>query len=341
MARSKITPEKDVWENSFVEKFYNRDHDIVPHEDPKDDPKYDEKNKLIRRVQDIVGTHSSGKPPLNIAIVGLPGGGKSSLLNTIFASFSTERWTEIVPFGSFGRAQRQRTTRFTSYAKDCYYKRRVPDAYLMPTFFDMTGFEDDDSDTSLALLELVFTGRMKDFEVLTRAQNYASAYGAEALLKSYNRGVCNHPIDRIIVVCTSNPDCRLPTSLLNAVRRRASTRHREIPVYGVMTCRDKYPPHVVKDRIESFRHHLALPQCRFAHIINYCDDIDSEGLHYKKTTIPSLDVPVLQFMQQVLHPRPGDPTEKRVSKMDILSIFAFIFAVVAFIYALLISNRQT
>ncbi|CAG2235678.1 unnamed protein product [Mytilus edulis] len=123
MARSKITPEKDVWENSIVEKYYNRDHDIVPHEDPKDDPKYDEKNKLIRRVQDIVGTHSSGKPPLNIAIVGLPGGGKSSLLNTIFASFSTERWTEIVPFGSFGRAQEQRTTRFTSYVKDTYYKQ--------------------------------------------------------------------------------------------------------------------------------------------------------------------------------------------------------------------------
>lgn len=95
----------------------------------------------------------------------------------------------------------------------------------MPTFFDMTGFEDDDSDTSLALLELVFTGRMKDFESLTRAKNYAFAYGAEALLKRYNRGVCNHPIDRIIVVCSSNPDGPLPTILLNAVRR-ASTRHR-------------------------------------------------------------------------------------------------------------------
>ncbi|XP_071126493.1 uncharacterized protein [Mytilus edulis] len=337
MARSKITPEKDVWENSFVEKYYNRDHDIVPHEDPKDDPKYDEKNKLIRRVQDIVGTHSSGKPPLNIAIVGLPGGGKSSLLNTIFASFSTERWTEIVPFGSFGRAQRQRTTRFTSYVKDTYYRRREPDDYLMPTFLDMTGFEDDEK--TVALLELVCTGRIKESEELRKAKDYAKEYGPAALLERYNRGVCHRPVDRIIVVCTSNLDVPIPKNFLNAVWK-ASTKHRVIPVYGVLTCRDKYPPDVVRDRIESFRHLLALPQCRFAHIINYCDDIDTKGLHFD-TTIPSLDVPVLQFMKQVLNPRQDDPIPgpKKFSIMDILSIFAFIFAVMAFIYVLLISNR--
>ncbi|XP_052076657.1 uncharacterized protein LOC127714635 [Mytilus californianus] len=337
MDRTKIKVERDVWENSFVEQHYNKNHGIIPHTDPKEDPKYNEKNKLIRKCQKIVGTNVSGKPPLNIAIVGTPGGGKSSLLNTIFASFSTESWTEIVPFGSFGRAQRQRTTRFKSYVKDTYYKRSVQDAYLMPTFLDMTGFEDDDSEKSVALLELLCTGRIKEDEELRSAKDYATKYGAEALLGRYNKGVCHRPVDRIIVVCTSNLDVNIPESFLNAVWK-ASTKHREIPVYGVLTCRDKYPPNVVEDRIKSFRHLLALPKCRFAHIINYCDAIDSEGVHFD-TTIPSLDVPVLQFMKQVLNPRQDDPTQKQVSKIDILAIFAFIFAVVAFIYVLLISNR--
>ncbi|CAC5357228.1 unnamed protein product [Mytilus coruscus] len=144
----------------------------------------------------------------------------------------------------------------------------------------------------------ILSGRVKENEELRSAKDYAEKYGAEALLERYNKGVCHRPVDRIIEVCTSNLDVNLPESFLNAVWK-AATKHREIPVYGVLTCRDKYPPNVVKDRIESFLHLLALPQCRCAHIINYCDDSDSEGVHFKKTTIPSLDVPVLQFMQQV------------------------------------------
>ncbi|XP_076070521.1 uncharacterized protein LOC143042149 [Mytilus galloprovincialis] len=339
MARSNIRPGRDVWENSFVEQYYNRNDDskIVPHKDPKDDPKYNEKNTLIRECQKIVGTKPSGKPPLNIAIVGTPGGGKSSLLNTIFSSFSKDRWHDIAPFGSFGTADKQRTTEFTSYEKKDYYKRQVGDDYLMPTFLDMTGFEDEETEESVALLELVFTGRIKEHQELSSVKDYADKYGAEALLGRYNKGVCHRPVDRIIVVCSSHLKVNLPVSFLNSVWK-AATKHRGIPVYGILTCRDKHPPNIVQDRIESFCQSLALPQCRFAHIINYCDDIDREGVYYKHTTIPSLDVPVLQFMQQVLQPRPNDPTEKQVTKMNMVSLLAFILAVLAFTCVLLTSN---
>ncbi|VDI79357.1 Hypothetical predicted protein [Mytilus galloprovincialis] len=212
----------------------------------------------------------------------------------------------------------------------------------MPTFLDMTGFEDDESEKCVALLELVCTGRIKENEELKQAKDYAANNGPGALLERYNRGVCHRPVDRIIVVCTSNLDVPIPESFLNAVWKASTNlKHREIPVYGVLTCRDKYPPDVVRDRIESFRNLLALPKCRFAHIINYCDDIDTEGLHFD-TTIPSLDVPVLQLMKQVLNPRQDDPplpTPTPPPPLDILAIVAFIFAVMAFIYVLLISNR--
>ncbi|XP_063413713.1 uncharacterized protein LOC134696065 [Mytilus trossulus] len=342
MDRSKIKIEQDVWENSFVEQFYNRECPIFTHkhvhENMKDDPNYDEKIKLIEKCQELGRyTYSiSKKPPLNIAIIGTPGGGKSSLLNTIFASFSTDCWKEFVIFGSHGRAGNTITTEFTSYKKDSYYKP-VGD-HRMPTFLDMPGFEDDESKETLALLEMVFTGRIKEQEKMIELKKYALKYGVHALLTKYNKRVCHRPVDRIIVVCTSNLDEPLPKNFLNAVWE-AARKHRGIPVYGVLTCRDRYPPDTVEDKIKEFRNLLALPQCRFAHIINYCDAIQvSRGVH-RDTIIPSLDVPVLQFLKQVLNPRQEDPTPEEVSKMDILSLFAFIFAVMAFVYVLLTSNN--
>lgn len=121
MDRSKIKIERDVWENSFVEQYYNREHPIISHKNVhknmKDDPNYDEKIELIKKCQELVGTTNSTckKPPLNIAIIGTPGGGKSSLLNTIFASFSTDCWKEIVSFGSHGEAGKQFTKQFTRF----------------------------------------------------------------------------------------------------------------------------------------------------------------------------------------------------------------------------------
>ncbi|CAG2251646.1 unnamed protein product [Mytilus edulis] len=68
---------------------------------------WDDKQKLIKICQKEVGTISSGKRPLNIAIIGSHGCGKSSLLNTIFASFSDEKWKELAAHGSHGGLGKQ------------------------------------------------------------------------------------------------------------------------------------------------------------------------------------------------------------------------------------------
>lgn len=119
--------DREVLENSFVEQHYTQAQNINPHKKQKDDPKYEEKIKLIEECQEIVGTDDSKKKPLNIAIIGLPGGGKSSLLNTVFASFSTKCWEDIVQFGSFGTLDRQFTTRFKRFAYSYYF-------YVVKTF---------------------------------------------------------------------------------------------------------------------------------------------------------------------------------------------------------------
>ncbi|VDI05382.1 Hypothetical predicted protein, partial [Mytilus galloprovincialis] len=358
--------------------------------------------------------------------------------------------------------------------KDYYTRDRDEGEYLLPTFLDMTGFEDDDTPLNTELLNIVLCGKLKEGEELHKVINYGKKFGVNAVKEKYfggkyfgiipkQEGMPNlldyfvienreeyHRVNRVFVVCSANPDLPLPGNLFEAVtditnRERGEfiisivayyitlygvltqadkyksrdpkvfKREKEfmralgipknrfariknycpdidpnmtyedtiipsldvpvlrllrqvltaeptdqdyeqrktkkekyvpnlsdpgIPVYGILTCRDKHPPNIVQDRKESFCHLLALPQCRFAHIINYCDDIDRKGVYYKRTTtcIPSLDVPVLQFMQQVLQPRPNDPTEKQVIKMSMVLLLAFILAVLAFMCVLLSSN---
>lgn len=75
----------------------------------------------------------------------------------------------------------------------------------------------------------------------------------------------------------------------------------DIPIYGVLTGRDKYDPirnEKVKENITRFREILGLPKHRFACITNYCEDSDQD-MKYLNTTIPRFDVPVLRLMKQV------------------------------------------
>ena len=73
------------------------------------------KTKLLQQCKDIVGNDLDGRRPLNIAVMGPPGCGKSSFLNTIFASLkNNERacWREIAKAGEYGEHGIQETSRF-------------------------------------------------------------------------------------------------------------------------------------------------------------------------------------------------------------------------------------
>ena len=72
------------------------------------------KTQLIQQCKDTVGNDVGGRRPLNIAVIGPPGCGKSSFLNTIFASFKNNDracWREIVKTGDYGEHDIQETSR--------------------------------------------------------------------------------------------------------------------------------------------------------------------------------------------------------------------------------------
>ncbi|CAC5388581.1 unnamed protein product [Mytilus coruscus] len=266
---------------------------------------WDDKQKLIKICQKEVGTISSGKRPLNIAIIGSHGCGKSSLLNTIFASFSDEKWKELAAHGSHGGLGKQISQNLISFKKEKYYFRKganneEDDEILMPTFIDMKGFEDQNDEFTKELLNIIFYGRMQEFGKLSDVLTHYQNYGLNGLREKYGQGKEYLVIDRIIFVCSGDPITTLPTQLMACVSEVAHGV-RGIPIFGVMTKSDKFDGRKnteVEKRETEFRKHLGIPNNRFARIKNYCEDIDKD-MAYMFSVIPQIDVRVLKLMTQV------------------------------------------
>ncbi|XP_076070181.1 uncharacterized protein LOC143041921 [Mytilus galloprovincialis] len=299
----------DKWKPDYEEDLFGDINYEVNYEikHEKDDPCYARKQELL---QDCKILTESVRKPLNVAVIGPPGCGKSSFLNTVFASLSSNRWYEYAKCGYFGNHEdvmgMQITRHLRSFPKEEYYKQN--DLSRFPTFIDMTGFENDDSIINEELLRLVFCGKMKEKEVLNDIVAFGRYHGITTMRNKYRNRFTHRRINRIIIVCSSNPDSAMPSALLKTVVKVANEL--DITFYGVMTCADifraKYDKRV-QSREKLFRETLGLPRNRLASVINYCPAVDPDR-SYEDTLLPALDVPVLRLMRQILTPEPSDST---------------------------------
>jgi hypothetical protein len=98
----------------------------------------------------------------------------------------------------------------------------------MPTFLDITGLEDEESEINKEMLSLLFNGKLKEREDLNSVRQYYFNNGQNIrkLRLLYNKRSENARVDRIIVVCTANGIPSLPESLLRAIRETAKIRSR-------------------------------------------------------------------------------------------------------------------
>ncbi|XP_071173684.1 uncharacterized protein LOC143080168 isoform X2 [Mytilus galloprovincialis] len=331
MAQSEITRRKkkkdDKWKpdveehhedhhfnlNADEEAIKNYQFIIHVDDDPTKDPMYDQKQDLLDECKKLLGTTLSGKRPLNIAVLGPPGCGKSAFLNTVFASLNNDRWREHAKHGSFSSIGKQVTRRLKSYRKEVYYKET--DTVLMPTFIDMTGFENEGSELNRELLNIILKGKMKENELLSDVIEYGKKYGGNALRMKYSSRPVYKRVDRIIAVCSCNPLSNLPSTLFETIAEIASNK--DITVYGVMTHADAFSTgDTITEKEANFRHLLGIPDTRFVRIKNYCSDVDPTHA-YLKTVIPTLDVPVLKLMTQVLPREDNDDVEPEPDPQDI------------------------
>ena len=95
----------------------------------------------------------------------------------------------------------------------------------MPTFLDITGLDDDESEIKKEMLRILLSGKLEEGEELISVYQFFMNNGQDMhkLRQLYNKRSENEnaKVDRIVVVCTANPIARLPDCLLRAIRDTA------------------------------------------------------------------------------------------------------------------------
>ncbi|CAG2194843.1 unnamed protein product [Mytilus edulis] len=245
--------------------------DLIYERDEEDGHCYERKQELL---QDCKRLTENVRKPLNVAIIGPPGCGKSSFLNTVFASLNSDRWYEYAKIGKFGNHEGVMGMQVTRRLRS--NNRRT----LIPC--------------------LIWKSERK--ESLNDIATYGRLHGITKMKEEYRswKRFPNRRINRIIIVCSLNPDSAMPTALFKSVVNVANEL--DITFYGVMThadiCREKYGNRL-QEREKLFREYLGLPENRLASVINYCPAVDPDR-SYEDTLLPALDVPVLKLLRQVI-----------------------------------------
>ena len=108
---------------------------------------------------------------------------------------------------------------YFSYPKQAYIKD-INNHVLMPTFLDITGLKDVESEINKEMLSIFFNGKLKEGEDLNSVRQFYFNNGRHihTLRQLYNKRPVKARVDRIIVVCSANPISSLPVHLLTAIR---------------------------------------------------------------------------------------------------------------------------
>ncbi|XP_061169960.1 uncharacterized protein LOC133179185 isoform X1 [Saccostrea echinata] len=254
------------------------------------------KDEEIQKLEERLDEYTL---PKNVAIIGPPGVGKSSFINSVIASFSSKCWRERTKVGFFDGGGDQVTHHLIKITKEEYLDSERQKGYPYPTLIDMNGFDDESSEKIKELLRYVLFGLVPHEHKLLDAINIYTDGGIKGMREAYLSKKETLKVDCLIFVASSASV--LPLNLMEAVKQVALKEDRVIPVFGVLTKEDKcnnLEESVSKKK--EFCSKLGLPENRFLLCTNYCDDYDkNKGQSRWNRVYPELDVPALSFMRQV------------------------------------------
>lgn len=265
------------------------------------------REKLNADIAKEVGKDSDDRSALNIAVIGKVGAGKSSTINTLLTSMNTDKFREYAMSGQFGGHGNQMTYLTKSFPKTAYRDPAHQEA-CYPTFIDIGGFQNEETDLNKELLRIVFYGRLPVEDSLQGAKKVFDASGMNGLREQYSQNQELLKVDRIIFVASAQEV--IPANLINCVVQaanpvggKAGKGKMTIPVFGILTKIDgiDLDSTEFKEKEKTFLECLGLvgAKQRYARMVNYCSDVDPNDERLEKY-LPKIDIPALKFLRQIL-----------------------------------------
>ncbi|XP_061177796.1 uncharacterized protein LOC133186583 [Saccostrea echinata] len=181
----------------------------------------DRREELHRKI--IEQAKKNKKSPLTIAVIGPPGVGKSSFINTIITCITGEyrQWVKTgLGEGAITlRAIWVLQKRYMEFADENLQQ------YVFPDILDVVGFEDSDDDVTRKATELLFYVRIPSDILVHEVLKKMRTSGTWPVEKMYPLTAECKKIDRVIFVASA-ANSNLPLGLCNAVRTVISKKKR-------------------------------------------------------------------------------------------------------------------
>ncbi|XP_062605828.1 uncharacterized protein LOC134267634 [Saccostrea cucullata] len=260
----------------------------------------EKKQEMLKELKERIGKKTG--VPFTVAVIGAPGAGKSSFINTMITSITGNyrQWTKT---GNFGEFDQTVTHCPTWIPRERYLSHQSLEEYNFPHFLDIAGIQDTDDEITGQVLRLLLYGRIPSDVPLKDLAEDIRQRGTWLIEKRYPETPECKKVDRIIFVASA-ANSNLPLKLMQAVSK-VLRKKRDIPIFGVLTMKDqkKQTEQQNFEEFETlFKRTLGLSHLNYLHCTNYCDDNVNEIRERIRTHYPELDMPVLKFLIQVLDP---------------------------------------
>lgn len=261
-----------------------------------------------------------------IVLIGRPGAGKSSLINSFAASLGNEYY-QYAPSGVMPKGK-PKTIYINRFPKCCMdragerAKEKYKDA-LLPTLIDVAGLNNEADEAMKKFLTLLLYGHIQNEDITIDVYVHCRTLSFKELNNKYRKQYDDMRADVVVfVAAVTDP---LPTNLMECVADIAGSA-RGVPVFGVLTKKDEkeYPDSEdVLEIQENFKMMLGLDEKNFLFCSCFCTKLfpsDAPVTVERRLLERKISAPLMKFLTQMCDPRctvtrPNEPMPTLITEV--------------------------